>query len=472
MSVGPERQVSLKRCAPFWVGLGALAVAFLLAWGLSPDGPEPMAKPAKGSGRPATVGIAGITVDRGDSEELAAARPLEERIGAGSVARAEDYRSQARRIFLAGLLLGLLALGFLAFYRGPPVGFLLARAGRWPFPGAAAVGFSLALVLAIVRLPFSLAGYDLGREYGLVTQGRADWFVDLATSTGITALLAAIGAMVAVALWRRMGRRFWLAGSALLAVWAVVLVWLWPVVVSPMFNRFDRLPDGPTRAEVERLAGRAGVGIGDVYEVDASRRSSTLNAYVNGIGPSKRVVIYDNAIRKLSPAEMSALIAHELGHVKSNDLYRGLVFAILVIPLAVLFVQLTTSAAVRRSGDDPDGPGIVPALALMSALVALVLSVPGNMLSRSIESRADRYALELTSEPGGLISLQVQLAWANLSDPDPPGPYEFLFGTHPSTRARIVAAEDWGQPENRAAGRLSTDGGEAPDATDHGGDGS
>lgn len=426
--------MSLNRHAPLWVGLAAVVVAYALAWGLSPgDGPGPGTR------------VSAVSASPG----------VEARIGPDVVERAEQYRSRGRRLGLAGLVLQFSVLALFAFYRGPPVRRALDWAGRRPLLGSAAVGFGLALLLTIVQLPLRLAGFDLGREIGLITQARNDWLVDVAISTVITASLAAVAALVAVFLWRRLGKRFWLAGSALVAVWAVVVVWAWPVVVSPIFSNFEPLPQGPTRNEVERLAARAGVEVGKIREVDSSRRSSAVNAYVNGIGNSKQVVIYDNAIRKLSSAELSALIAHELAHVKQHDLYRGLAFAILVIPLGVLFVQLGTAAAVRRSGDDPGGPGIVPALALMTALAALFLSFPGNMLSRSVEARADRQALELTSDPDGLIALQVRLAWANISDPDPPGLYQFLFGSHPTTADRIQMAESWprtGTPDPGAVG--------------------
>ena len=419
--------MSLNRHSPLWFGLAALIVAYVLAWGLAPDnGPGPGTR----------------------SSAVSAAPSVEARIGPDVVERAERYRSRGRRLFLAGLALQFAVLALFAFYRGPPVRQALDRAAGRPLLGSAAVGFTLALVLAIVQFPLRLAGFDLGREVGLVTQARNDWLLDVTVSALLTASLAAIAALVAVFVWRRFGPRFWIAGSALAAVGAVIVVWAWPVVVSPIFGKFESLPDGANRDQVERLAARAGVEVGKIQEVDSSRRSSAINAYVNGIGNSKQVVIYDNAIRKLTPAELSALIAHELAHVKQHDLYRGLAFAILVIPLAVLFVQVGTAAAARRSGDDgdPGGPGIVPALALMTALAALFLSFPGNMLSRSLESRADREALELTSDPDGQISLQVQLSWANISDPDPPGLYQFLFRSHPSTADRIETAESWPRP--------------------------
>lgn len=413
--------MNLKRFAPLWIGLGVLAVAYALAWGLSPGDPTP------GNGARATV----------------ESRSAETRIGPDVVDRAESYRSETRLLGLAALLVQFVVLAFFAFYRGPPVKRVLEWAARRPLPGSAAIGFGLALFLAIVQLPLRFAGFSAGRDIGLITQPSGDWLFDLALSALITAVLAALGAVVAVWLWRRLGRRFWVAGSAVVALWAVVVVFLWPVVFSPLFANFKSLPEGPTRTEIERLADRAGIKVGRINEVDSSRRSSAINAYVNGIGPSKQVVIYDSAIRELTRAELSALIAHELGHVKANDLYRGLAFGLLVIPLGVFFVQAGTTAAVRRSGDDPRGPGIVPALALMTALAALFLSFPGNLLSRAIESRADTEALVLTGNPDGFISLQVRLAWANISDPDPPGFYRFLFGSHPTTGQRIEKAEAW-----------------------------
>jgi STE24 endopeptidase len=303
-------------------------------------------------------------------------------------------------------------------------------------------GASISVLLALAGLPLGLAAFDLGRDYGLITQGAGGWLGDLALSTLISCLLAGLGALVAMWLWRRFGGRFWIAASVLAVGWTVLSVWLWPVVVSPLFNDYEELPPGPVRTEVLDLAERAGVEVGEVYEVDASRRSSTLNASVTGIGSSKRVVIYDNAIRRLSEAELAALIAHELGHVESRDVYRGLGFAVLVIPPGVLFVQLATRLLVRRRGDDEDGPGVIPAIALAAAVVTLVLSVPGNLLSRGIESRADTFAVGLTGNPDGMVGLQREFARANLTDPDPPGIFQYLFGTHPAIMERISAAKN------------------------------
>lgn len=334
---------------------------------------------------------------------------------------------------------GLLAL--LAFWRGAAMRRLLDRLSRRPLVGSMLAGAGIALLLSVAGLPLDLAAWQLGRDYGLISQGLSSRLVDWLMGTAIAMVPAAIGALIAMALWRWLKGRFWIAGTVLIAFWAIVTTWLWPVVVAPLFNDFEPLPDGPARTEVLRLADRAGVEVGEVYVVDASRRSSTVNAYVNGIGSSKRVVIYDNAIRDLGPAQFEALIGHELGHVKASDLRRGILFALLVIPLGVLFVQLATTSVMRRNGDDPQGPAMIAVLALMVTLTLFVLQIPGNALSRDVEAKADRYSIALTGKPQGIVNLQVGLAKANLSDVDPPSVWQFLFGTHPTTFDRIAIAE-------------------------------
>lgn len=398
-------------------GAGALSVAVIGVIVLAP---------VQGPPHPDPAAATGVIADRFTDAELD---------------RAGEYRSWGRTIGILSLLFQFLTLGLLAFWRGGPMRRLLDRLDRRPYPGALAAGGSIALLLAIVGLPFDLAAWHLGRDYGLVSQSLGPRLLDWLIASMVAVIPAAVGAVIAMLLWRRLKGGFWIAAAVLVALWAVVTTWLWPVVVSPLFNSFTPLPEGAHRAEVIRLAEEAGVDVGEVYVVDASKRSSVVNAYVNGIGSSKRVVIYDNAIRSLNRLEFEALIGHELGHVKDADLRRGLTFAILVIPLGVLFVQIATTMALRRNGDDPEGPALIPVLALVITLTAFVLQIPGNALSRDVEAKADRTAIALTGDPQGLVDLQVRLAKSNLSDVDPPAIWQFLFGTHPSTIERIAIAE-------------------------------
>ena len=319
------------------------------------------------------------------------------------------------------------------------------------------MGAGIALTLAVAGLPLGAVAQSRARDVGLSTQTFASWLGDQARSAGIAALLAALGGAATVALVRDLDRRFWIGGTVLVVAGAVVFIWLAPVLLAPIFNRFEPLPDGRTRSEVLALADRAGVNVGQVYRVDASRRSTALNAYVDGIGTTKRVVIYDNALRELRPGELNSVVAHELAHVKGDDILRGLAFVALVAPLGVLFVQLSAQVLTRRSGDDIRTPAGLPALALSAAAVALVLGIPGNQLSRAVESRADAFALELTREPGAFVDLQKRLAITNVADPSPPGFLQFVFGTHPTTMQRIGAAVTYANSSAPASGEGGTD---------------
>jgi STE24 endopeptidase len=302
-----------------------------------------------------------------------------------------------------------------------------------------------------VALPLSAASHERARDVGLATQTIAPWLGDQAKSAAIGAALAAAGGAVAVALMRRLRQRWWMGGAVVVVAFAAIFSWLAPVVLAPLFNRFEELPSGRARSDVLRLGERAGVEIGEVYRVDASRRSTALNAYVNGLGPTKRVVLYDNLLREAERPQLNSVVAHELGHVKGDDILRGIAWIAIVAPFGVLFVQLSTEALSRRTGAAPGTPAALPALALSLAAAALVLGVVSNQLSRRVEARADNFALELTGDPQALIGLQRQLSVNNVGDPDPPALLHWLFATHPTTIERMGAAVAYEREHPRQA---------------------
>lgn len=390
-----------------------LAVAELAALALSPDGriPDPLA--------------------------ISAAEFFSD----GQLREAAAYRGGQRWLMLAALLVEVLVLLALALGRPASVRRLLDRAAARPLAGAALAGAAVALLVALATLPTSLLAHERAVDAGLSSQSLGAWFWDVGRSTAITAALTAAGAALLIALIRRFPQRWWLPGAAAVSTLAVVFVWIAPVLLAPVFNDFEELPAGSgSRDRVLALGERAGVEIGEVYSVDASRRVTSLNAYVDGVGSTKRVVLYDNLLDQANPRELDAVVAHELGHVAANDLGRGLLYVALVAPFGMLFTRELGTALARRGGAAPAAPAAVPAYLLAITLAALLLNVPGNQLSREVEARADAFAVELTGDPGGLVELQLRLARSNLTDPDPPALYSALFGTHPSTLDRIGAA--------------------------------
>jgi STE24 endopeptidase len=360
---------------------------------------------------------------------------------AAELARAHDYSSGRRLLGFAGLAIEGAVLVVIAVNPPRPVRRALERLGARPLLGGAAAGAGVALVVAVATLPTGLIAHGRAVDAGLSGQSTGAWLWDVARATAISAGFAAIGAALLLALVRRLPRTWWIPAAAGATLLAVVFTWLAPIVLAPIFNKFQPLPDSSrARADVLELGRRAGVDIGEVYRVDASRRTNTLNAYVDGIGSSRRVVLYDNLLERTNRPELDSVVAHELGHVAHDDVRRGLAMVAIVTPFGMLFARELVGVLARKRGVEQGSPAAVPIYALALALTGFLLAIPGDQLSRRVEASADRFALELTDDPPALIEVQRRLSRASLGDPDPPAVLHFLFGTHPTTVERIGAA--------------------------------
>jgi len=238
---------------------------------------------------------------------------------------------------------------------------------------------------------------------------------------------------------RRFGRRWWIPGALVVVAFGAITTYAGPVLLDPVFNKFTPVPEGKLRSDVLELAREAGVDVGQVYEMDASRRTTAANAYVTGLGHTKRVVLYDNLVKDFTPAETRMVVAHELGHVHHHDTRNGLVWLAIVAPFGMWAVAALVERLAPRDGGL--GPRAVPAAALAIAIVAPVLTMVSNQLSRPVEARADAFSLQLTDDPQTLIDFQRRITVKNVSDPQPPGVARFLLGTHPSTLERIGMAK-------------------------------
>ncbi|HEY1277530.1 MAG TPA: M48 family metallopeptidase [Thermoleophilaceae bacterium] len=358
--------------------------------------------------------------------------------------RADDFRDTQQLLALAGLAV---SGGTLALLALRPPRRLLDPLARRPLLGGAAAGAGISLTLVAVGLPLQAIRHERAVDVGLATQSWGPWFADVAKAAGIDAVFAAVGGLVALALVRRFRRNWWLPSAGIVVALGVVTIWLFPVVIDPIFNRFEPLKQGVLRTNVLALADEAGVKVGQVYRVDASRRTTAINAYVNGLGSTKRVVLFDNLIDDLPQDEVLQVVAHELGHQKHRDLLRGLAWLALVAPAATFLVQRLAETIGRRQGlGDPDRkplPAALPAIVLSVALVSFAFGIASNVLSRQVEARADSFSLDLTEDPAAHIALERRLALRNVVDPDPPGLLQILFGTHPTTVQRIGIGLEW-----------------------------
>jgi len=351
---------------------------------------------------------------------------------AAELARAEDFRALTRPLWAASTALELAAVAFLAWKAGP----LARRLAGGRVRAGLALGLATVGAAWLAVLPLAGAGHWWRRRYGLSEQGYAAWLGDELISLGVRAVLVSIGVAGALALASRLGARWWVAGGPALAAVGLLFVVTQPLAVQPLFNRFEPLPDRGLAAEIEELARRAGVRVDRVEVADASRRTTAANAYVAGIGPTRRVVLYDTLLDgRFARGEILSVSAHELAHVGRRHLWKGAAwFALLAVPGVWLLARVT-----ERRGGLRD-PALVP-LGLLVALALQVATLPlQNAVSRRYEAEADWLALAVTRDPGATIGLDRKLAVSALADPDPPGWVTVWISTHPSVIEKIGMA--------------------------------
>jgi STE24 endopeptidase len=224
----------------------------------------------------------------------------------------------------------------------------------------------------------------------------------------------------------------------------VIGSFLYPVLIEPLFNRFTSLPPGPLRTAVLELADEEGIALDDVLVADASRRTTTLNAYVSGIGSTRRVVLYDTLLESAPREEIEVIVAHELAHTANQDVLRGTVLGALggVAGVALLALVLD-NRGVRRASRTKGAadPAVVPLALALVAVGGFVSSPVINSMSRAVEIRADRDSLTATGMEEEFVLMQRRLALRSVADPTPPALSQFWFGSHPTVLQRVGLPE-------------------------------
>ena len=305
----------------------------------------------------------------------------------------------------------------------------------------AAVGAGIAIAATVAPLPLAAISRRRAIKVGLVTQTWRGWTEDLVKSSAIEAVFAGATGAGVVALTRRYPRGWWAPAAGGSVVLGAGLAALAPVLLEPVFNEFIPLPEGTARSDVLTLARGAGVNVGQVFSIDASRRTTAANAYVTGLGPTKRVVLFDTLLDRYNRDEVRGVVAHELSHVRHRDVLRVVGFSALVAGPAAFAVQRTSwLLAPGREGT----AAALPALALAAGIVTVPLGLIGSRMSRAIERRADDFALKLSGAPEAFVSFERKISLQNIADVRPPRLLGRIAATHPPTVERIGAALAYG----------------------------
>jgi Zn-dependent protease with chaperone function len=364
---------------------------------------------------------------------------VETYFSAEEIARGRRYARPQLALMLTRSAIDLAALAALVGRPPRP----LRRAWSSPVAGGAATAVGLSLGMSVPTLPLRVVSRRRAMAVGLDTQSWGAWAGDVAKASVIQTAFAAGGGAAVVGLTRRFPRIWWAPLGVGSVIFGAGLAALAPVVLDPIFNDFERLPEGQTRADVLDLAREAGVSVGEVYSVDASRRTTAANAYVTGLGPTKRVVLFDTLLDRYSRDEVRLVVAHELAHVRHRDVQRSVLYAAIVAPAAALAVQRVSWALSRERGT----PAALPAVALAAMLITAPIGLVGNRLSRAIERRADQFALELAGAPQAAVSFERTIALQNVADVNPPRWVSRVLATHPPIAERIGHAVAYAQAE-------------------------
>lgn len=339
--------------------------------------------------------------------------------------------------------------GVLLVYLGVLLAGWAAALSRWVIslglPDWVASSLFLIILYAIgsaLGWPYAyLGGYWLERSFGLSTQTRRSWVLDLLKSFALGLAAVVVAGDVLLWLLRTFPSEWWLMAWGLGILVTLGLGFIGPVLLAPLFYRFKPLQDPALRSRFEALARKAGVPVLGVFEMGASAKTRRTNAAVMGFGRTRRIVIADTMLQTYSPDETESVLAHELGHQRFHDLWTGVSVGALVSFVMWGVAAIAYASTFRSLGIGALGAlAGLPLLVLYSGIVSAVLEPPELWWSRRRESRADRFSLEVTQNPRAFRAAMIKLHDANLSIAHPKTWEMWLFYSHPPGRERVEAA--------------------------------
>jgi STE24 endopeptidase len=383
-----------------------------------------------------------------------------ERVTPAAHRKAADYTIARTRLAMletvvgAAVLVVLTLLGGLQFIHDGLEHALRDSALLWR---ELALVASVSVVFAVIDLPFALyRQFRLEARFGFNRMSLRLFVVDLLKSTALGVVLGAPLLALVLSLMSAAGTLWWVYAWLVWITFNLLLLWLYPTVIAPLFNQFVPLQDEALRTRIERLLARCGFAAKGVFVMDGSKRSAHGNAYFTGFGAAKRIVFFDTLISRLSGDEIEAVLAHELGHFARKHIVKRIAwsFAISLAAAALLGWLAQQPWFYLGLGTDPTiGMRNVVALMLFFLVLpvfAFPLSPLASLASRRHEFEADAYAAT-HADAGDLIRALVKLYEDNASTLTPDPLHSAFYDSHPPAALRIGRLESLSQPPRGSA---------------------
>lgn len=316
---------------------------------------------------------------------------------------------------------------------------------RWLVPALYAIPY--VIVSTLIVLPWTIyTGFVREGQYELMNLSFGAWLGEQAIGLGLGIIGMALFLMALFAVIRRSPKRWWLWGTGIIAAFFTIGIAIMPVFVSPLFNDYTPMEEGPLRDRILAMAEAHNVPADNVYVFDQSRQHDRISANVSGLFGTMRISLNDNLLERSTPEEVEAVMGHELGHYVLNHVALLVVVLSLIMGLGLFVTAKLAPRILARHGEkwgvrDIGDPAAFPLLVATLTAYLMIMTPAQNTLIRVVESQADAFGLDAARQPDGFASVAMKLSQYRKIEPG--ALEEFLFFDHPSGRTRVRMAMDW-----------------------------
>ena len=316
---------------------------------------------------------------------------------------------------------------------------------KWLQPGLYALPYVIAGFL--LTLPWTIyTRFFRERQYGLMSQDFGGWFGEQTIGLVISLIFFPLLLMAIFAVIRRAPKSWWIWGTGVIAAFLFIGLLLGPVFISPLFNDYTEMADGPLRDRIVAMAAEYDVPAEHIYVFDQSRQHKRISANVSGVGPTIRISLNDNLLERTGPEEVAAVMGHEMGHYVLGHTWRTVLILALIVALGLFIVARLAPRLIERYGEkwgvrSIADPAAIPLLSLILTVYFFAATPAINSLIRINESEADRFGLNAAREPDGFAKVAMRLSEYRKIEPGPVE--EMLFFDHPSGATRVRMAMQW-----------------------------